>query len=68
MAGIGSSGFYIKSLTNLIYNYVNYESASARARLSDMILKGTDIIDALDNAKLDLEVDSDKIRDLRRRL
>jgi DNA-dependent RNA polymerase auxiliary subunit epsilon len=60
MAGIGSSTFYITQLSKLIYNYVVNESASARAVLSEMNLKGTDFIDALDNAKLDLEKDSFK--------
>jgi hypothetical protein len=32
--------------------------------LSDMILKGPEIIDALDNAKLDLEIDSSKYEQL----
>lgn len=64
MAGIGSSTFYITKLSKLIYNYATYESASARAMLSDMILKGPEIIDALDNAKLDLEIDSTKYEQL----
>jgi hypothetical protein len=64
MAGIGSSTFYITQLSNLIYNYVTNDSASARVRLSDMILKGADMIDALDNAKLDLEIDSNKYEQL----
>jgi len=58
MAGIGSSGYDITRLSNLISSYVNSESASARAMLSDMILDGADLVDALDDAKLDMERDS----------
>jgi hypothetical protein len=64
MAGIGSSGYDITRLSNLVSNYVNYESASARAILSDMILDGADLVDALDNAKLDMERDSNEYEQL----
>ncbi len=55
MAGTGSLRYDIIVLSKLMRNYVNYESASSRERLSNMILEGSDVIDALDNAVLDKE-------------
>ena len=60
MAGIGSRTYDLTRLSNLVSNYVNYESASSRAILSDMVIEGSDIIDALDNIGLDMEIDSNK--------
>jgi len=52
-----STRYDIIKLSNLIKNYVNNESSYSKETLSEMVLEGNDIVDALDTAKLDMEED-----------
>jgi hypothetical protein len=66
MTDIGSARYDAIKLGDLLKLYVEYDDGSAKSELSNMLIEGVDLVDALDYALLDLEHDSKGYKKLER--
>jgi GT2 family glycosyltransferase len=52
-------------LANLIRNYINYQNSNAGVELSNMKIKGDDLLDALDSLGFETEKETEEYRMLK---